>query len=253
VNYYPFHVGDYTSATQHLTLEEDAMYRRLLDICYTTEKPLPKEERQLFRLTRAASDLHREAVLTVLHEFFSETEQGWISTRVEAELEVMREKQQKQRDRANKRWHKPDANTGNATAMPRHEETIAAAQKPDAAAMPPTPTPTPTPKKNISSEPLPGSEPVTTFAIQLVDSTEYRISVKDFGEWEKAFPAVDVPQELREMRAWSMANPTKRKTRRGAAAFIVKWLAKAQDTPSHHRSNNRNGNPSTGELMAGAL
>ena len=127
------------------------MYRRLLDLQYTSEKPLPMDERQLFRLTRAATDLHREAVLTVLHEFFTETDEGWVSARAMVEIDAMREKQQKQRDRANKRWHKPDADTGNATAMPRHETEDATAQKSDANAMPPTPTPTPTPKSKRES------------------------------------------------------------------------------------------------------
>ena len=151
MNYFPFHIGDYASATQHLTLEEDGMYRRLLDLCYTTEKPLTKDQRQLFRLTRAASDAHREAMLTVLHEFFTETDEGWVSQRAMVEIEAMREKQQKQKDRANKRWHKPEPEPGNATAMPRHPETDAVASKPDAMALPPTPTPTP--KKDIVVSP----------------------------------------------------------------------------------------------------
>jgi hypothetical protein len=36
-------------------------------------------------------------------------------------------------------------------------------------------------------------------------------------------------QELRAMKAWSDANPAKRKTKRGMNAFIVRWLTKAQD------------------------
>ena len=40
MNYYPFHIGDYLSATRHLSWEEDAAYRRLLDTYYTTEKPV---------------------------------------------------------------------------------------------------------------------------------------------------------------------------------------------------------------------
>ena len=43
MNYYPFHIGDYLSATRHLSWEEDCAYRRLLDVYYTSEKPLPIE------------------------------------------------------------------------------------------------------------------------------------------------------------------------------------------------------------------
>jgi hypothetical protein len=57
------------------------------------------------------------------------------------------------------------------------------------------------------------------------------ITQEQFQEWQKDFPGVDVPQELRSMRAWLMANPTKRKTARGIPAFVVRWLAKEQNNP----------------------
>ena len=145
MNYYPFHIGDYLSATRHLSWEEDAAYRRLLDTYYTTEKALPLDLRAVCRLVLATTETQREAVSVVLSEFFERTDAGWINSRADAEILSMREKQQKQRERANKRWQKPDAEHGNAPAMPRHEETDAAASKTDADAMPPTPTPTPTP------------------------------------------------------------------------------------------------------------
>jgi len=139
MNYYPFHIGDYVSATRHLSWEEDAAYRRLLDTYYMTEKPLPAELRAVCRLVLATTESQREAVAVVLEEFFESTPEGWINTRADQEIAAMREKQHKQREKANKRWHKPEAAPGNATASP----TDAAASKADADAMPPTPTPTP--------------------------------------------------------------------------------------------------------------
>lgn len=56
MNYYPFHIGDYLSATRHLSWEEDAAYRRLLDTYYTNEKPLPSELRAVCRLVLANTD-----------------------------------------------------------------------------------------------------------------------------------------------------------------------------------------------------
>ena len=41
MNYYPFHIGDFTAHTSHLTWEEDIAYRRMLDVYYLREKPLP--------------------------------------------------------------------------------------------------------------------------------------------------------------------------------------------------------------------
>ena len=143
MNYYPFHIGDYASATRHLSWDEDAAFRRLLDVYYTTEKPIPLDERQVFRLVVAQTEAQREAVRTVLAEFFERTEDGWRNKRAEAEIEAMRDKQNKQREKANARWHKQRAEHGNAPAMPRHAPNDAAAQDFDADAMPPTPTPTP--------------------------------------------------------------------------------------------------------------
>ena len=145
MNYYPFHIGDYLSATRHLSWEEDAAYRRLLDTYYTNEKPLPSELRAVCRLVLATTDSQREAVETVLGEFFELTPDGWINGRADAEIVAMRDKQQKQREKANKRWNKPPQEPGNAPAMPQHQEVDAMASKNDANAMPPTPTPTPTP------------------------------------------------------------------------------------------------------------
>lgn len=145
INYYPFHIGDYVSATRHLSWEEDIAYRRMLDTYYTTERPLPLDERAVCRLVLATTEGQRAAVEAVLAEFFKRTESGWVSARADSEILAMQERQQKQRDKANKRWHEPRTERGNALAMPQHEQTDAAASNHDAVAMPPTPTPTPTP------------------------------------------------------------------------------------------------------------
>jgi uncharacterized protein YdaU (DUF1376 family) len=145
VNYYPFHIGDYTSATRHLSWDEDAAYRRLLDVYYTTEKPLPSDLRAVCRLVLATTEAQREAVKIVLEEFFVLSENGWVNARADREIDAMRDKQQKQREKAAKRWHKPEPEPGNAAGMPQHQSGDATALKTDADAMPPTPTPTPTP------------------------------------------------------------------------------------------------------------
>ena len=150
MNYYPFHIGDYLSATRHLSWAEDAAYRRLLDTYYTTEKRLPLDLRAVCRLVLATTDEQREAVRVVLDEFFEQTPEGWKNSRADTEIDAMRGKQQKQRDKANKRWHKQVTEPGNASAMPQHEVNDAAASKTDADAMPPTPTPTPTPTPNTA-------------------------------------------------------------------------------------------------------
>ncbi len=100
MNYYPFHIGDYASATRHLSWDEDCAYRRLLDTYYTTEKPLPLEMRAVCRLAMAHTEAQREAVQVVLDEFFEQTPDGWVNSRADAEIDSMRVKQSAQDDKA---------------------------------------------------------------------------------------------------------------------------------------------------------
>ncbi len=147
MNFFPFHIGDYASATRHLSWDEDHAYRRLLDVYYTIERPLPAEIRACCRLVLATTESQREAVSTVLHEFFEQEPQGWVNSRADAELANMRERQQKQRDKANKRWHPPAPTPGKAAASGNDAAASAVASGNDAGAMPPVPIPVPVPKK----------------------------------------------------------------------------------------------------------
>lgn len=86
MNYYEHHLGDYVRDTAHLSMLEDGAYRRLLDAYYIREAPLPLTPRDVHRLTRAQSKQEREAVDTVLREFFVETPEGWRHTRCDREI-----------------------------------------------------------------------------------------------------------------------------------------------------------------------
>lgn len=108
-------------------------------------------------------------------------------------------------------------------------------------------------QENICLDLLPESGPelLTEFVIPLNDSTEYRVPYRELAEWEKAYLAVNVRQELREIRTWSLANKAKRKTKTGVSRFIVAWLAKAQDNPPHSRQFTSSGG-GTGAAWEGA-
>lgn len=82
MHYYRFHVGDYLSATSHLTDTEDLCYRRLLDMYYTTEAGIPTDLDRVARRVR----MPRETVEVVLRDFFKETSDGWIQDRCEQEI-----------------------------------------------------------------------------------------------------------------------------------------------------------------------
>ena len=78
----------------------------------------------------------------------------------------------------------------------------------------------------LSSAP---SAPLPVISIPLNDGTSYGVTQEQVDHWGKLYPAVNVMQELRAMVGWSEANPTKRKTRRGADRFITSWLSRTQD------------------------
>lgn len=73
------------------------------------------------------------------------------------------------------------------------------------------------------------TEPETVVELILNNKSLYPITQQDIDEWSSLYPAVDVMQELRKMKGWLDANPTKRKTSRGIKRFVNSWLAKEQD------------------------
>lgn len=89
---------------------------------------------------------------------------------------------------------------------------------------------------DLLPESQPAPQPVSDIRIPLNDGTEHAVLLSDIAEWSATYPAVDVEGELRKMRTWVRANPTKRKTARGVTSFIVKWLGKTQDNPGAARS-----------------
>lgn len=48
-------------------------------------------------------------------------------------------------------------------------------------------------------------------------------------EFTKLYPALDVPQQLREMRGWLITHERERKTAKGMGAFINSWLSRNQN------------------------
>jgi uncharacterized protein YdaU (DUF1376 family) len=95
MNYYPFHLGDYATHTAHLDLIEDLAYRRMLDLYYLRESPLPADIAEVARLIRLRD--YQAQVESVLREFFQLTDDGWENARCHAEINAMAEKRAKAR------------------------------------------------------------------------------------------------------------------------------------------------------------
>lgn len=74
-------------------------------------------------------------------------------------------------------------------------------------------------------------------SIPLNDKTEFDITDNMYKEFCDLYPSVDIMRELRGMRAWSISNPKKKKTRSGVMRFINSWLSKAQDNGGNYNNN----------------
>lgn len=106
INYYEHHLGDYLRDTAHLSMLEDAAYRRLLDRYYASEHPLPHDLGECCRIARAVSKAEREAVARVLVEFFDLADDGYHQKRADEEIARLRAKSQKARESINQRWER---------------------------------------------------------------------------------------------------------------------------------------------------
>jgi len=100
MHHYPFHPGDYLAATLHLTEAEDLAYRRLLDLAYMSEGPLPADIKQVARRVR----MPQEIVEAVLAEFWHRTDDGWRNRRVDEEVQRYQSMRDGGRRGAQKRW-----------------------------------------------------------------------------------------------------------------------------------------------------
>ena len=82
-------------------------------------------------------------------------------------------------------------------------------------------------RKNGVHKPL--NDGAVVIAIPLVGNAEYDVHQGLVDEFEKLYPAVDVPQTLREIRAWNLTRPNQRKTATGILKHINTWLSKEQN------------------------
>ena len=80
--WYKFHLGDYITHTLHLSDAEDLAYRRLLDLYYMSEAPIPLDTVAVSRKIRLDLDITE----SVLGEFFERTENGYQNHRCDAEI-----------------------------------------------------------------------------------------------------------------------------------------------------------------------
>lgn len=228
MHYYQFHIGDYQRDTAHLDDMEDLAYRRMLDLYYKEEEPLPLDIKRLAKLIRMRT--HCECIANVLHEYFERTENGWVNHRAEQDLAEIMVKSAKAKAAAEARWAKKtkQKQSLNANALQTQCKRNADGM------LPITHNPIPKTNNTFSKAPHPSGYvaegeyfmPTNRYDTQ---GETYPVTKKQIDNWRKLYPNVEVDSEIRKMIGWLDGNPSKRKTMQGMKRFANNWLAKAQD------------------------
>lgn len=125
MRHFPHHIGDYKSHTGHLTFVEDAAYRRLLDLYYQTERPLPADLAAVQRLVGARVDEEKAATEVVLREFFVLADDGWHQARADREITAYQARVETARANGTKSGGRPVIRpipTDNQVGLPRDTE-----------------------------------------------------------------------------------------------------------------------------------
>ena len=86
MNFYPHHIGDFNNATRHLTRVERSVYRDAIELYYDTESPLDSDVDRLCRKLICNSEHERDALISVLNEFFVKSEIGFFHERCSIEI-----------------------------------------------------------------------------------------------------------------------------------------------------------------------
>lgn len=99
MNYYSHHIGDYAVETSHLSMIEHGAYRKLLDMYYSAEAPLPLDLKIVARKAGARTAEEISVIETILHEFFIQAPEGWIHARCDEEISVYQTHQAEEQTR----------------------------------------------------------------------------------------------------------------------------------------------------------
>ena len=119
MHYYSFHVSDYIHDTAHLNNDEDLAFRRLLDLYYTQEKPIPNKTQEVARRIRMGKNI--VAVQTVLEEFFmySQEHDFWFHKRCDETIAAYQAKAERNRE-VGKLGGRPKANPEETQMVSKH-------------------------------------------------------------------------------------------------------------------------------------
>jgi len=115
MNYFSMHIGDWATATAHLTPIEEAAYHRLLHYYYHTESALPDDAVMLARKLRMSE--HQDVISLILSEFFVLDNGVWRQKRCDEEITAYQRKVQSAKRAAESRYKKPQLKQNTAEVL----------------------------------------------------------------------------------------------------------------------------------------
>ncbi len=201
MHYYQHHIGDYRKDTGHLSIIEHGVYRQLLDSYYLNEEPLTLDRANLMRTHSIRTADEQRALENVLNDFFVRTENGYIHTRCDAEIEAFHEKSAKASQSAKARWANKD--------KPKSKRNANA--------------------KRTQSDGNANQEPITNNQIYIPDGVSESV-FKDFMKLRKAkrLPWTEtVEKEFRKEAlkiGWSLEDVVKYCCKKSWAGFESSWV-----------------------------
>lgn len=217
------YTADFLTGVQLMDMKERGQYITL--ICLQQQRGHMTEKEMVKAVGRLSPEVRSK---------FVEDEEGRLyNERAEFEIRRRDAHRKRQAENISKRWNIPneqfgifDGNTnGNTVVLPLETETEIYKERS---------------KLEVGSRSTedrgsggkysqnPPTEDVF-IGLPLNDGTEYHVTSGQLRQWKELYPAVDVEQQLRNMVGWLLANPAKRKTRRGVLRFVTTWLSKEQD------------------------
>jgi uncharacterized protein YdaU (DUF1376 family) len=244
---FQFYPRDFLSSSKvdRMSMTERGVYITLLARCWMDDG-LPTDLAELAGLCRMkVAQFERTWNNGPLGKCFIERKGQYHNERLDRERAGQLEYRRRQSDNAARRWQSHRI----ATALPPTEVSHDSGNALQSASA--STSSSASKKKDISAEPQGDSTPVVmTFpVVGNPDQQEWPLHQSRVDAWIVAYPNLDVLSECRKAVAWAEANPGRRKTGKGMAAFLVNWLNNASNrggtlatSPSVNRNSKTAGN-----------
>ena len=111
MHYFEHNIKDYRADAFTLTMIQHGAYRQLIDQYYLNERPLTLDLEVLCDDLLVRGEDEKKAIVFILGKFFSKTEDGYVHKRCNTVIQAFKDKSDKNRNNAVKRWSKvKDAN-----------------------------------------------------------------------------------------------------------------------------------------------